>query len=145
VILELDGRGLADPTPDSLAIRGRLQVLRDHGIRIALADLGAAGASLRGLSELPVDVLKLDRCLVADLQTNPHAATVADAVLRLGQLLRVDTIASGIENPAQAGQLAMLGFATGQGHHFARAMRAEQIRDLLTLNSVVSGLAGIRI
>jgi EAL domain-containing protein (putative c-di-GMP-specific phosphodiesterase class I) len=100
--------------------------------------------SLRGLNELPVDVLKLGRVLVADLQTNPYAVTVAEAVLRLGEALHLDTIATGIENPEQAGRLAVLGFATGQGHHFARAMRADQVRDLLTLNSVVSGLAGIR-
>ena len=143
VILEL-GRGLAEPTLDSLAARNSLQVLRDHGVRIALSDLGAAGGTLRGLGELPVDVLKLDRGVVADLQTNPHAATVAEAVLRLGQQLRLDTIATGIEDPHQAAQLAMLGYATGQGYHFARPMRGDQVRNLLTLNSVVSGLAGIR-
>lgn len=155
VVLELDADRLADPTPDGVppdgltpsgpGTRTQLQALRDHGLRIALAGLGAPGTSLRGLADLPVDILKLDRRLVADLETNPYAATVADAVLRLGQVLRVDTIATGIENPAQAGRLAMIGFATGQGHHFARAMRAEQVRDLLTLNSVVSGLAGIRV
>jgi EAL domain-containing protein (putative c-di-GMP-specific phosphodiesterase class I) len=140
VILEL-GSWLADLTPD---VRAGLQLLREQGIRIALSDLGAPGGTLRGLGELPVDVLKLDRRLVADLETSPHAATVADAVLRLGQLLRLDTVATGIENPQQAARLAMLGYATGQGFHFARPIRADQIRNLLTLNSVVSGLAGIR-
>jgi diguanylate cyclase (GGDEF)-like protein len=110
---------------------GELARLRDGGVRIALDDFGSGDSTLRHLTRLPVDILKLDRGLVSELNGTPVASAVAEAVLRLGDALRLQTVAVGVEHDAQARELTLLGCRTAQGYHFARPMPAEAITTLL--------------
>jgi diguanylate cyclase (GGDEF)-like protein len=99
-----------------------LETLNAEGIRIALDDFGTGYSSLRYLTRLPVGVLKLDRCFVAQLDGTPRGSAVAEAVIRLGRILHLDTVAEGVEHAAQARELTLLGCNTAQGYHFARPM-----------------------
>ncbi|MEU0561024.1 bifunctional diguanylate cyclase/phosphodiesterase [Dactylosporangium sp. NPDC006015] len=109
----------------------QLERLRARGVRVALDDFGTGYSSLRYLTRLPVDILKLDRCFVADLSGDPERAAVAEAVIRLSQILHMDTVAEGIEDPAQATELTLLGYRTAQGFHFARPLPAGDVEALL--------------
>jgi diguanylate cyclase (GGDEF)-like protein/PAS domain S-box-containing protein len=108
-----------------------LSELRSYGIRLALDDFGTGYSSLRYLTNLPVDILKLDRCFVAELNGTPEGSAVAEAVIRLSQALNLDTVAEGIENDAQATELTLLGYPLAQGYHFAKPMDPERIEALL--------------
>ncbi|MBG0829472.1 bifunctional diguanylate cyclase/phosphodiesterase [Planomonospora sp. ID67723] len=109
----------------------QLAALRAQGIRIALDDFGTGYSSLRYLTKLPVDVLKLDRCFVTELDGTPEGAVVAEAVIRLSQILRLDTVAEGIEHPAQLTELATLGCHKGQGYHFARPLTPAAMDEII--------------
>jgi diguanylate cyclase (GGDEF)-like protein len=102
-----------------------LQALRALGARIAVDDFGTGYSSLRYLTRLPVDILKLDRCFVSELNGDPQGSAVAEAVLRLAQALNLDTVAEGIEEQAQATELALLGYHSGQGYYYAKPMTPE--------------------
>jgi EAL domain-containing protein (putative c-di-GMP-specific phosphodiesterase class I) len=115
---------------DGFACR-QLEALRAAGIRIALDDFGTGYSSLRRLTRLPVDVIKIDRCFVTELGSNTEISAVAEAVVRLCQVLHVDTVAEGIEVVAQAEALTQLGCQTGQGYHFGAPMSPEQLGALL--------------
>jgi EAL domain-containing protein (putative c-di-GMP-specific phosphodiesterase class I) len=115
---------------DGVACR-QLEALRAKGIRIALDDFGTGYSSLRRLTRLPVDVLKIDRCFVADLGRNSESSAVAEAVVQLCQVLHLDTVAEGIEVVAQADALSLLGCQNGQGYHFSHPMSAAQVDTLL--------------
>jgi diguanylate cyclase (GGDEF)-like protein/PAS domain S-box-containing protein len=104
-----------------------LIALRAEGIRIALDDFGTGYSSLRYLTRLPVDILKIDRCFVAQLNGTDSASAVTQAVIRLAQVLHLDTVAEGIEKPAQLTELILLGCHSGQGYHFARPMEPEAV------------------
>jgi diguanylate cyclase (GGDEF)-like protein/PAS domain S-box-containing protein len=108
-----------------------LRALHELGIRIALDDFGTGYSSLRYLSQLPVDVLKIDRCFVAELDGTQQGGAVAEAVLRLGEILHLDVVAEGIETTSQAAELALLGCRKGQGYLFARPLDADLIDGLL--------------
>jgi diguanylate cyclase (GGDEF)-like protein/PAS domain S-box-containing protein len=99
-----------------------LRDLHDRGIRIALDDFGTGYSSLRYLTNLPVDILKLDRCFVAELDGTATGSAVAEAVIRLSRSLNIDTIAEGVETAAQATELTLLGAQLAQGYHFARPL-----------------------
>ncbi|GAA3604258.1 hypothetical protein GCM10022223_19880 [Kineosporia mesophila] len=114
----------------SAALR-QLQELRDAGIRIAVDDFGTGYSSISYLNQLPVDILKLDQSFVAKLNGQPEGSAVAEAVIRLGQALHLDTIAEGIETQGQVNELTLLGCRRGQGYHFARPMPATEARDLV--------------
>ncbi|GIJ48863.1 hypothetical protein Val02_57490 [Virgisporangium aliadipatigenens] len=108
-----------------------LAALRAAGARIALDDFGTGYSSLRHLTRLPVDVLKLDRCFVAELNGEAEGSAVAEAVIRLAQVLRLETIAEGIELPAQATELTLLGCRNAQGYHFAAPLPPERVDELI--------------
>jgi diguanylate cyclase len=115
---------------DGGSVVPQLTALRQGRVRVALDDFGTGYSSLRYLTQLPVDILKMDRCFVADIDGGPQRSAVAEAVIRLGQLLRLDTVAEGIENADQAIELTLLGCRTAQGYHFAQPLTA-QAMDML--------------
>jgi PAS domain S-box-containing protein len=109
----------------------RLAALGEHGIRIAVDDFGIGYSSLRYLTRLPIDIVKLDRCFVAELNGTKEGAAVAEAVVRLGEVLRLDTVVEGVENSAQVEELLLLGYRTGQGYHFAQPLCATAVDALI--------------
>ncbi|MET0493052.1 MAG: EAL domain-containing protein [Actinoplanes sp.] len=116
---------------DEDAVIARLAQLQQHGIRIALDDFGTGRSSLRHLSRLPVDILKVDQHFVAELDGSRIGSAVAEAVIRLGHILNLDTIAEGIETAAQAVELTLLGCRAGQGFFYAHPLDVRQVDELL--------------
>ena len=108
-----------------------LTALRAEGIRIALDDFGTGYSSLRYLTRLPVDILKIDRCFVAELNGTGSASAVAESMVRLAQVLHLETVAEGIEDAAQLTELTLLGCQNGQGYHFARPLEPAAVDSLI--------------
>ncbi|GAA2712726.1 putative bifunctional diguanylate cyclase/phosphodiesterase [Actinoplanes palleronii] len=104
-----------------------LRRIRAEGVRIAIDDFGTGYSSLQYLTQLPVDVLKIDRSFVAQLNGTAEGSAIAEAVIRLAQVLRLTTVAEGIEEEEQAAELLQLGSHRGQGFLFARPVPADQI------------------
>ncbi|WP_344618165.1 EAL domain-containing protein [Dactylosporangium salmoneum] len=114
----------------------QLAVLSNAGIRIALDDFGTGYSSLRYLARLPVDVLKLDRGFVAELDGTSRGGAVAQAVLRLGQILHLDTVAEGVESEAQARELTLLGCHKAQGYFYARPLPPSDLERWLPVDDL---------
>jgi EAL domain-containing protein (putative c-di-GMP-specific phosphodiesterase class I) len=98
---------------------------------VAIDDFGTGYSSLHYLTRLPVDILKIDRSFVAELNGTPEGAAITDAVLRLSHVLHLTTIAEGIETAEQAAELRRLGCGIGQGYLFAKPLPAPQLLELL--------------
>src|SRR2546425_13236406 len=79
----------------------RLIELHQRGVKLALDDFGADSAPLSALRDLPVDIVKLDQSFVARMTSSPTDATVARAVIDLGNTLGMMTMADGIERAEQ--------------------------------------------
>ncbi|MDA3038900.1 MAG: EAL domain-containing protein [Actinomycetota bacterium] len=124
LILEITERSLLD---DADAV-GRLQSLRDLGLRLSIDDFGTCYAALGYLRQLPVDILKIDRTFIAALEHEPapSTATVA-AITDFANVLGVETMAEGIEQPAQRALLQDMGCYVGQGYLFAKPAPAKDI------------------
>ncbi len=124
LILEITERSLLD---DADAV-GRLQSLRDLGLRLSIDDFGTCYAALGYLRKLPVDILKIDRTFIAALEHEParSTATVA-AITDFANVLGVETMAEGIEQPAQRALLQEMGCFVGQGYLFAKPAPAKDI------------------
>src|SRR5205823_658637 len=109
-----------------------LRVLRAHGIRVAIDDFGTGYSSLQYLTRLPVDILKIDRSFVAELNGTPAGSAITEAVIRLAQVLNLTTVAEGIETTDQAGELLALGCDTGQGYLYARPLPGPEVHAMIT-------------
>lgn len=116
---------------EALALR-QLLALRERGVTLALDDFGTGFSSLSHLVRLPVQIVKIDRSFTAALLTDPRAASLTRAVIRLGMDLDLDVVAEGVETPGQAAELARLGCRLGQGFWFSRPLPGEQVAAALT-------------
>jgi diguanylate cyclase (GGDEF)-like protein len=116
-------------TDTALAI-SRLQELRALGVRLAMDDFGTGYSSLSSLSMFPLDILKMDRSLLA-AGAAPVTSGLASAVLSLGETFQLEVVAEGIEYPEQSATLRELGCDTGQGFYFARPMEPERLVSFL--------------
>ncbi len=100
--------------------------LHDLGLRIALDDFGTGLSSLSILHRLPFDMVKIDGCLVQGCQTSARQRAMLQGILDLCSRLDIEVIAEGVEDAGTARALLDLGFAMGQGLHFAPPLQAEQ-------------------
>lgn len=95
-------------------------LLRRQGIRLALDDFGTGWASLSYLAEFPADTLKLDRTFVRDIESDARRSEIIRAVVGLGQGLRMEVLAEGVETEAQGAYLISLGCDRAQGYWYHR-------------------------
>jgi diguanylate cyclase (GGDEF)-like protein/PAS domain S-box-containing protein len=116
-------------TDTELAV-SRLRELRELGVRLAMDDFGTGYSSLSSLSMFPLDILKMDRSLLA-AGASPVTSGLASAVLSLGETFELEVVAEGIEYPGQSTTLKELGCDTGQGFYFARPMEPERLISFL--------------
>ncbi len=84
----------------------RLQALRDEGLLVATDDFGQGYASLAYLQKLPVDILKVDREFVADIDESTTNQSIVSAVLQLAESLDLEVVAEGVERPEEADWLS---------------------------------------
>jgi diguanylate cyclase (GGDEF)-like protein/PAS domain S-box-containing protein len=105
----------------------RLTELKELGVSLAIDDFGTGYSSLSYLQRYPIDILKIDKAFVDTIDRGGDGAVLASAIIALGETLRLDTVAEGVETEAQRGMLLQLGCAFGQGFLFAPPMSAEEL------------------
>jgi EAL domain-containing protein (putative c-di-GMP-specific phosphodiesterase class I) len=109
----------------------RLAALRALGLRIAIDDFGTGYSSLARLRWLPIDILKIDRSFVAQVDTDGQNAAVLRAVLALAAALDLEVVVEGVERPEQREVLVEMGARAAQGYLFSPAVPARTFAGLL--------------
>jgi EAL domain-containing protein (putative c-di-GMP-specific phosphodiesterase class I) len=103
--------------------------LHARGLRLAIDDFGTGYSNLWRLKNLPVDVLKIDRSFVSQVDVDPQASKIVAAFIQLGQGLGMTTLAEGIETHGEWRFLAEQGCELGQGFYFSRPVPAEVLSE----------------
>jgi diguanylate cyclase (GGDEF)-like protein/PAS domain S-box-containing protein len=109
-------------------------VLRDlaaAGFTVAIDDFGSGYSSLSRLRNLPVQLLKIDRSFLREVPERPEATAVVTAILELAGALGMETVAEGVENPAQRDFLIERGATYAQGFLLGRPAPARDLEPLL--------------
>jgi EAL domain-containing protein (putative c-di-GMP-specific phosphodiesterase class I) len=104
-----------------------LHGFKDEGLRLAIDDFGTGYSSLSRLRYMPVDVLKIDRTFVREVNSDPQSASMVSAIIALANNLGMEPLAEGIETEKEWRFLADRGCPFGQGFYFSRPIPAEQI------------------
>lgn len=102
-----------------------LRALVALDVRIAMDDFGTGYSNIASLQRLPIDTLKIDRSLVAGIDTSADSLAIVRTIHRLGEALGLRTTAEGIETETVAQQVAAIGCHTGQGYLFSRPLDAD--------------------
>jgi diguanylate cyclase (GGDEF)-like protein len=133
--LELTERSLMEDTD---GVRACLRGLKEIGVRLAIDDFGTGYSCLSYLRQFPIDVLKIDRSFVSDLDTSGDDQALCGAILSIAQRLSLDSVAEGIESEQQLAFLTKHGCQFGQGHYFGAPVEPSDIAKMLAERGVRS-------
>jgi EAL domain-containing protein (putative c-di-GMP-specific phosphodiesterase class I) len=130
LVIELSERTLSSHGEHATEL---ISAIRARGVRVALDDYGTGVTSTMRLANLPLDVIKLDRSLVAGLlrEGDQRASAVLDATINLAHDLGLLVVGEGVEQLIQQQRLGRLGCDALQGNLIARPGTADDIGDLL--------------
>lgn len=113
----------------SASVLAEIAALRADGATIAIDDFGTGYSNIARLREMPLDRVKLDPSLIADIDTSEKARTVVAAVIQLIKGVGAEIVAEAVETIAQADILRAMGCETVQGFIFAHPMFEEEFLD----------------
>jgi len=116
---------------DEAAAIPMLQSIRARGIRLCLDDFGTGYSTLRYLSQLPIDVIKIDRSLISDVDANLESRKIVQTVIGLANNLGLRLVAEGVETRAQLDFLKAAKCTYVQGYYFSEPLYHEQLLELL--------------
>jgi diguanylate cyclase (GGDEF)-like protein len=111
---------------------GYMNALRAYGFKIALDDFGTGYSSLKYLKDFPIDVLKLDKSFVDDVISDDTSSSIVFSTLVMAELLKVDTVAEGVETKEQFNYFLSSKCKLVQGYYFSRPVPVEQTFPMLS-------------
>ena len=100
--------------------------LRRKGYTVEMDDFGTGYSSLNMLSAMPVDVLKMDRTFVRNIEHDERDTQLVALILGIAKSLNIPVVAEGVETEAQVQLLKRLGCTLVQGYYFSRPLRADE-------------------
>ena len=105
-----------------------IETFRNLGIKVALDDFGTGYLSLKYLSQMPVDCIKLDRSMIQGL---PETLPVIEGLISIAHGLGLQVVAEGIENVEEARQMRKVGCDYLQGYLFSKPCGADCVERML--------------
>lgn len=109
-----------------------LSELKAIGVHISIDDFGSGYSSLNYLQKFPFDTLKIDRCFVRNIASNPENAVITKAIIQMAHGLNLKVIAEGVETEAELTFLCQQQCNAMQGYLFSRPIPAAEFEMLLT-------------
>ena len=110
---------------------GIMEQLHEKGIQIALDDFGTGYSSLQYLQKFPVDIIKIDRSFVNNLESNEGDASIVSLVIDIAKKLGFSTVGEGVETEVQFERLRELGCDNIQGYLISRPIPKLPISEML--------------
>jgi EAL domain-containing protein (putative c-di-GMP-specific phosphodiesterase class I) len=104
--------------------------MKEMGVKLSIDDFGTGYSSLSYLKRLAVDKLKIDQSFVRDLTVDDDSAAIVQAIIQLGQTLKLTVIAEGVETDNQLTFLRDNGCHEAQGYLFSRPIPAIEFAKL---------------
>jgi diguanylate cyclase (GGDEF)-like protein len=124
---------------DVQEVVSKLAQLREFGVKIALDDFGTGYSSLAYLRDLPLDILKIDKSFVDELNNSPKQPLV-ESMLSIGRHMQLKVVAEGVETQQQLQHLKRMGCQYFQGYFFSRALPKDDFEAWLDKNQVLRSL-----
>lgn len=116
---------------DTQLVVRELEILQSAGIRIALDDFGTGYSSLNMLRELPLDVVKIDRSFITELETSDQARILVQHLISIAATLGKQVVAEGVETEVQLQHLIDADCHYAQGFLISKAKPLDEFIKLL--------------
>jgi len=138
--LEITESLLLQDSDQPLAV---MKTLDDQGINLSLDDFGTGYSSLSYLKRFPLQILKIDRSFIHDLEENRNSRALVEAIIAMGHSLKLEIVAEGVETEEQLSFLRSRNIKMIQGYFFSPPVPAEEFRALLQDESMIARLSGL--
>lgn len=112
-------------------VLNELTRIRDAGFKLALDDFGTGYSSLSYLKRFPLQILKIDKSFIDDIQASGEENALVQTTINLALSLKMDCIAEGIEHSEQVRYLLNHGCVRQQGYYFSKPVDAKTVAPLL--------------
>ncbi len=121
----------------TIRVLGQLKAL---GVLLSIDDFGTGYSSLSYLHRFPIDILKIDRSFVSQMDAGSDGLQIVRTIISLADNLGLAVVAEGAETQAQVTQLKLLGCDYCQGYFFSRAVSAAAIEGMLEDNTACASI-----
>lgn len=114
-----------------------LNDLKSYGVKIALDDFGTGYSSLSYLKKLPIDLLKIDKSFIDEINVSNNKNEFIDAIITLVHKLKIETIAEGVENKFQYDYLVNANADNIQGYYLGKPLPETEIEKLMVELNII--------
>jgi EAL domain-containing protein (putative c-di-GMP-specific phosphodiesterase class I) len=128
LVFEVSEQAFARSLTDMLR---RVREVRALGVRLAIDEFGSRSATLGDPADIPVDIIKIDRSYISQLMRRPEDHAATRAIIALGRLKQLRTVAPGVEQEDQLSELLRFRCEYGQGALFSEPVSADEVLQLL--------------
>lgn len=119
---------------NSVELKQTVTYLSDLGVSFSIDDFGTGYSNLSYLQEFEIEVLKIDRTFVKDIEHNPKNKALVTAIIQMAKGLSLRTVAEGVESEEVANLLKALQCDSGQGYHWSKAIPEKEFINLSISN-----------
>ena len=108
-----------------------IRTFHDMGFKVSMDDFGSGYSSLYLLSELPIDIIKMDKCFLQSDVLHKKERVIISNIINMTHQLDITTLCEGVETSNQSEFLKSVGCDIQQGFYFSRPVTGEQIAQML--------------
>ena len=116
---------------DTVKALNFIRTFHEMGFKVSMDDFGSGYSSLYLLSELPIDIIKMDKCFLQTEKLKQKERVIISNVINMTHELDIQTLCEGVETPEQSEFLKSVGCDIQQGFYFSRPVTREQLQEIL--------------
>lgn len=118
----------------NLAVTSKtLHALKSLGLKIAIDDFGVGYSSFAYLSKLPVDILKIDRAMLDDIEYNQDTQMLVENLVKTCHSMNIDVVAEGIETQEALEKVDVANCDYVQGYFYSAAVNDQDIEKMFIM------------
>ncbi len=110
-----------------------INAFHDMGISVSMDDFGSGYSSLKLLSQIPIDVIKLDRCFLRSRELGDREKIIITSIVNMTKELKMSSLCEGVETSDQSSFLAGIGCDAQQGYFYSKPVKLDEFRELLAV------------
>ena len=114
-----------------------LDEMHSIGCTIALDDFGTGYTSMNYLARLPIDIIKVDKTLVRNIDVNNNLRSIVKAIVTMSEGLGIDNVFEGVETMAELATIKNMGGEIIQGYLFSKPLSADEAIEWLNHSETV--------
>ena len=107
----------------------KLNTLRAHGVQLSIDDFGTGYSSFNYLKNLPINILKIDRSFIKDIEQSSRDLALVESIVGIAHVLDLKVVAEGVETEASHELLRDIDCDTAQGYLYSTPVSAKDFQE----------------